>query len=42
MNEEMIRYLKKLGYSENMLRSLSVSQLSNLYYAKLYLENKEN
>jgi len=34
--------LKKLGYDEKMLRSLSISQLSNLYYAKKLLENKEN
>lgn len=42
MDENMIRYLIKIGYSENMLRLLTTSQLSNLYYAKLYLENKEN
>jgi len=42
MNENMIRYLVKLGYSEPMLRSLTTSQLSNLYHARLYLENKEN
>jgi len=42
MHEEMVRYLKKLGYAENMLRSLSTSQLSNLYHAKRYLEDKEN
>ena len=38
----MFRYLVKLGYSEPMLRSLTTSQLTNLYHARLYLENKEN
>jgi hypothetical protein len=40
--EEMIRYLKKLGYGEQMLRSLTTSQLSNLYYARKDMEKIKN
>ena len=40
--DEMIRYLTKQGYTSQMLRILTTSQLQSLYYAKKYLENKEN
>ena len=35
MIEHMTKYLVKLGYSKTMLKSLTTSQLSNLYHAKL-------